>query len=173
MGNTGTKETTLENTGDSFVQTGDGIKLSTTLIEKLSSTGGATLYNSAQQSDESEQEAARQRQEYQAIIDAREKEISRLQEESKDDVEKERLKYSRFHQLTLDEVNQAAAEVKKQLKDPSLIPVCQKQEKNLLECYSNNSGKILNCASHLKELQTCVNNAKEAMLKKSKASAGA
>ena len=175
MGSQGSKEVTLELEGDKFVQTGDGIKLSANIVNHMTlSPVGDNAANSIPsepgfKSSPSEPNSEDVRQQFQELLDEREKEITKLKEKSQLDLENERAKNDKFYRLTLDEYTKAAFDVEQKFKHPSFKPVCENLQKLLVECYYDNPGKSLNCSKYLKDFQVCVQNTKEAVFKKNQA----
>ena len=169
MGNQGAKEFTFAREGDEFIQTGDGVKLSSSLVRSM------TIENEEIERDSTVSEVSPDKnssldttklaKEYQSLLDEREKEISRLIEKGKIDLENERAKNDMFYQLTIDEFTKAANDVEQQFIKPTLKPVCEHLQTTLLDCYKKNPKKILDCSLDVKNFQDCVAYTKEAIFK--------
>lgn len=175
MGNRGSKEVTLELDGDKFIETGDGIKLSANMIHHMTlQNGGDGMNNQAPpehglKSSSNHVDMDMMRQQFQELLDEREKEIVRLKEKSIQDLENERAKNKEFHQLTLEECTKAAEEVKKAFKQPNFKPICENFQKQVVDCYKNNPGQSLKCSEYLKDFQVCVRNTNDSVFNRSRA----
>ena len=160
MGSSGTKEVELTLDGDDFIQTGDGVKLSPSLLKTMGANSEQIINKEILS-----QEKGKIAREYQVLLDEREKEISRLVEKGKEDLENEREKHEKLYQLTIEEFNKSADDVEQKFLKSTLKPICGKLQASLLECYKNNPKAILDCSEDLKNFRDCIDNTKDSLLK--------
>ncbi|XP_002124656.2 MICOS complex subunit mic25-a [Ciona intestinalis] len=165
MGNSDSHEVTLEKDGEKFVQTADGIKLSPALVSKLSTK--AESNRNAGDSPKNADDSAKLAHECQILLDEREKQMTALAEKFQSDLQKEKEKHQQFYELSLEEFQNAADEAEKKFRKPQLVPVCRTFQDDLIECYKNNPGRLLDCSEYMGRFKKCVNNAKESLLSKS------
>ena len=169
MGNPGSKEFAFAREGDDFIHTGDGVRLSSSLIRTMTIENENTPKPKQNDTNFSEEPTNKNNakqttsiaKEYQALLEAREKEIARLVEVGN----MERAKNDMFYKLTVDEFAKAAQDVEQKFIKPTLKPVCEPLQSSLLNCYKNNPQKILDCSKDLQKFKDCVSYRKEALLK--------
>ncbi|XP_076803629.1 MICOS complex subunit mic25-like [Clavelina lepadiformis] len=174
MGNNASSEVTIDRDAENFIKTGDGIKLSPSILQRMSEEEGQgdgqdihriPNETTSVQESESVKEAQQLAEDRQKILDEREKQLSLLNEKWEKELSKERAKQQKFHDLTVEAFEQSAKEVEEKFKHPELKPVCKNLQDAMLECYRNNNGRILDCSQSVKNFQNCVVTAKESFLK--------
>nr|CAB3230432.1 MICOS complex subunit MIC19 [Phallusia mammillata] len=163
MGNSGSNEVTIEKDGDQFIETAEGVQLSTSLVQKMSSNKmpNESGHNSK---IKQEKEVSKLLEEYQSIIDEREKQLTDLSQKWKNDLEQEKEKHKTFCDQSYEEFQRSAHETESKFKKPTLKPVCETLQQQLIDCYKNNSKQVLNCSTALKDFTQCVNKAKSSLL---------
>jgi len=165
MGNSGSSDVTIEKGGEHFFQTGDGVKLSPALIERMSSNESFSSNVDQQeiidQTRSEINEAKTLLDEYRKIVDEREKQLTDLNNKWNDRLEEEKLKHEEFYKTSFESFQQAVDETEKKFSKPVLKPICEDLQKSLVNCYLENHNHTLNCSQNLKEFQICVNHAKD------------
>ncbi|XP_039262452.2 MICOS complex subunit mic25-a-like [Styela clava] len=176
MGNSGSSDVTLEREDDKYVLTGDGIKLSPALLDRMLSqetenennedvervrkAAADVIVKERQKLEEVERVATATRE----LLQEREKQMTDLVETWKDKLENEKQKHKNFYDLTIQEFEDAVNQTESKLRKPSLKPICESFRDSVLQCYAENPKKILNCSKTVAEFTKCVENTKQDLL---------
>jgi len=85
-------------------------------------------------------------------------------EKWKSDYVSERARWIERREMVADEYNTALKDAESKFQKPLLQPICQHLQSALVNCYQNNSNRVLNCSEQLLHFKQCVEDAKRSLI---------
>ncbi|XP_066472287.1 MICOS complex subunit MIC25 [Tiliqua scincoides] len=128
--------------------------------EAASESLNANLQRERSNTNEEKQKAAQLSQELQW----KEVELKRKDTFYKEQLAQIEKKNNEIYKMTLEQYNEAITSAEDQIRKRNTKPICGNLQADILKCYNENKGQVLNCSELVKDYQRCVRLAQQELL---------